>query len=401
MLLRRDNGDRITYEPRATAPNFDFHEVYTSEISPNISKTNDGMKCEQFNSHEVVEQYEMKPKITVNDLQNSEIMLPSKKQPPQVSSIHRVNVSSTIHNISVFIMHAMQDEAYAKKLASFLTKNNIQVIISAGIQSMLYMNHTKWMRGIYEKFPGDSINNEILFVKDLIANEQLEKSRTQCMKLTGQTKQGRKMGVLKVLATMVLLGIHCLKEGPGTLIIPTCYIQRRLKCGPYLWPEMVELRKRRGPVGPYLKTSLQHTFSSIPPAMPPIITRRLPGWRLYSQSPSRHSDESDVEKLLLPPDASELTGEDEGDENKVSTRHFSTFSDVKRRVRGHKDKIIVKIPNLINSYNKHIDGGNHHDWLAGLYSIKIVGKSGTGHFYIFTGYGYSKRLDNSQNSQQR
>ncbi|GFY39092.1 uncharacterized protein TNIN_107481 [Trichonephila inaurata madagascariensis] len=94
----------------------------------------------------------MKPKITVNDLQNSEIMLPSKKkQPPQVSSIQRVNVSSTIHNISVFIMHAMQDEAYAKKLASFLTKNNIQVLISAGIQSMLYMNHTKWMRGIYEK----------------------------------------------------------------------------------------------------------------------------------------------------------------------------------------------------------------------------------------------------------
>ncbi|GFQ66822.1 hypothetical protein TNCT_549551 [Trichonephila clavata] len=152
MLLRRDNGDRITYEPRATAPNFVFHEVYTSEINPNLNEMNYGIKSGPLNSHEIIEQYEMKPKITVNDLQNSEIMLSSKrKQPSQVSSIQRVNVSSTIHNISVFIMHAMQDEAYAKKLASFLTKNNIQVIISAGIQSMLYMNHTKWMRGIYEK----------------------------------------------------------------------------------------------------------------------------------------------------------------------------------------------------------------------------------------------------------
>ncbi|XP_035223544.1 piggyBac transposable element-derived protein 3-like [Stegodyphus dumicola] len=57
--------------------------------------------------------------------------------------------------------------------------------------------------------------------------------------------------------------------------------------------------------------------------------------------------------------------------------NFSTlepFFDVKRRVRGHKDKFNVKMPNLINSYKKHIGGVDHHDWLAGLYFIKIRGK---------------------------
>ncbi|XP_035205191.1 piggyBac transposable element-derived protein 3-like [Stegodyphus dumicola] len=63
--------------------------------------------------------------------------------------------------------------------------------------------------------------------------------------------------------------------------------------------------------------------------------------------------------------------------------NFSTlqpFFDLKRRVRGHKDKVNVKMPNLINSYNKRMGGVDHHDWLAELYSIKIRGKSGTGHF---------------------
>ncbi|XP_035227192.1 piggyBac transposable element-derived protein 3-like [Stegodyphus dumicola] len=158
---------------------------------------------------------------------------------------------------------------------------------------------------------------------------------------------------------------------------------------------------------------------------------------------SLDSDESEVEIVVLPPDASELTDEDEGDENEVNTgeitvtdvpgsliylfkslgeqgfratvtirenrinhefpleesksmrkkergtsdftfdekseiflvrwndnstvtvaTNFSTsepFFDLKRRVRGHKDKINVKIPSLINSYNKHMGGVDHHD----------------------------------------
>ncbi|XP_035228558.1 piggyBac transposable element-derived protein 2-like [Stegodyphus dumicola] len=66
---------------------------------------------------------------------------------------------------------------------------------------------------------------------------------------------------------------------------------------------------------------------------------------------------------------------------KVAT-NFSTFEpffDLKRRVRGQKDKVNVKMANLINSYNKHMGGVDNHDWLAGRYSIKIRGKSGTGH----------------------
>ncbi|GFQ69874.1 hypothetical protein TNCT_378071 [Trichonephila clavata] len=47
------------------------------------------------------------------------------------------------------------------------------------------------------------------------------------------------------------------------------------------------------------------------------------------------------------------------------------FFDVKRRVRGYKYEINVKMPNLINSFNKHMGGMDHHDWLDGLYSIKI------------------------------
>lgn len=61
----------------------------------------------------------------------------------------------------------------------------------------------------------------------------------------------------------------------------------------------------------------------------------------------------------------------------TTATNFSTlepFFDVKRRVKGHKDKINVKMPNLINSYNKHMGGVDHHDWLAGLYAVKIRGK---------------------------
>lgn len=152
MLLRRDNGDRIIYEPRATAPNFSFLEDYNSEVNSFRNEENHDMKCEQLNSHEIIEPPELKPSITVNHLQNSEIISSSKmKQLPQVSSIQRVDVSSALHNISVFIMHAMADEVYAKKLASFLLKNNIQVFISASIQNLLRVNHTKVVRGIYEK----------------------------------------------------------------------------------------------------------------------------------------------------------------------------------------------------------------------------------------------------------
>ncbi|GFX25961.1 hypothetical protein TNCV_2303431 [Trichonephila clavipes] len=47
---------------------------------------------------------------------------------------------------------------------------------------------------------------------------------------------------------------------------------------------------------------------------------------------------------------------------------------------------------------------DHHDWLAGLYSIEILwNEVALATFYTFTGYGYGERLDNSlsQNSQQR
>ncbi|GFV07499.1 piggyBac transposable element-derived protein 3 [Trichonephila clavipes] len=48
--------------------------------------------------------------------------------------------------------------------------------------------------------------------------------------------------------------------------------------------------------------------------------------------------------------------------------------DVKRRVRGHKDKIKGKMINLINFYNKPMGDMDHHDWLVGLCSIKIRGE---------------------------
>ncbi|GFT07997.1 DDE_Tnp_1_7 domain-containing protein [Trichonephila clavipes] len=54
--------------------------------------------------------------------------------------------------------------------------------------------------------------------------------------------------------------------------------------------------------------------------------------------------------------------------------NFSTlepFFDVKRRV---KDKIKEKTPNLINSYNKHMGGVDHHNWLAELHSLKTCEK---------------------------
>ncbi|GFU04209.1 uncharacterized protein TNCV_863381 [Trichonephila clavipes] len=54
----------------------------------------------------------------------------------------------------------------------------------------------------------------------------------------------------------------------------------------------------------------------------------------------------------------------------------------KRRVRGRKDKINVKMPKLINSYNKHIGGVDHHYWLTGLYSIVIRGKKWKWPFFI-------------------
>ncbi|GFY19214.1 hypothetical protein TNCV_4225781 [Trichonephila clavipes] len=41
--------------------------------------------------------------------------------------------------------------------------------------------------------------------------------------------------------------------------------------------------------------------------------------------------------------------------------------EVKRRVRGHKDKINVKMANLINFYNKSMGDMDHHDWLVGLF----------------------------------
>ncbi|GFR11771.1 hypothetical protein TNCT_660531 [Trichonephila clavata] len=70
------------------------------------------------------------------------------------------------------------------------------------------------------------------------------------------------------------------------------------------------------------------------------------------------------------------------------------FFDVKRSVRGHKDKNNVKMRNLINSYNKHMGGVDYHDWLAGLIPLKFVEKVVLATFYTFTGYGYGKRLDN-------
>ncbi|GFS49148.1 hypothetical protein TNCV_2410121 [Trichonephila clavipes] len=50
--------------------------------------------------------------------------------------------------------------------------------------------------------------------------------------------------------------------------------------------------------------------------------------------------------------------------------HFSileTFFDMQRRVRGQKQKVNMKMLNLINSYSKHMGGVDDHDWLAGLF----------------------------------
>ncbi|XP_035216183.1 piggyBac transposable element-derived protein 3-like [Stegodyphus dumicola] len=83
--------------------------------------------------------------------------------------------------------------------------------------------------------------------------------------------------------------------------------------------------------------------------------------------------------------------------------NFSTLEpifDVKKRESGHKDKVNVKAAEiwLISYKNKHMEGGvDHHDSLAGLYSLKIRGKTWYWiTFYTFAGYGYDKRLDNSQ-----
>ncbi|GFT36266.1 uncharacterized protein NPIL_589021 [Nephila pilipes] len=153
LLLRRNNGEGIRYEPHATAPDFNFHESYTSQVNCFLNETNYNARCGQLNSSEFMKKDEVKPSIIVNGLQSSEIISSSKSkhQISRVSNIQTVDVCSTVHYISVFIMHAMQDEAFAKKLASFLMKNNIQVIISAGLQSLLHVNHTKIMRGVFER----------------------------------------------------------------------------------------------------------------------------------------------------------------------------------------------------------------------------------------------------------
>ncbi|GFQ87383.1 hypothetical protein TNCT_645841 [Trichonephila clavata] len=51
--------------------------------------------------------------------------------------------------------------------------------------------------------------------------------------------------------------------------------------------------------------------------------------------------------------------------------------------------VIVKMPNLLNSYNKHIVGGDHFDWFwLDIIPVKFVGKVALVSFYTFTGYGY-------------
>lgn len=42
------------------------------------------------------------------------------------------------------------------------------------------------------------------------------------------------------------------------------------------------------------------------------------------------------------------------------------------------------MPNLINSYNKHMGGVDHRDWLAELYAIWIRGKKWYWTFFIRT-----------------
>ncbi|GFR07077.1 hypothetical protein TNCT_102041 [Trichonephila clavata] len=64
--------------------------------------------------------------------------------------------------------------------------------------------------------------------------------------------------------------------------------------------------------------------------------------------------------------------------NVTLATHLSTlepFLDGERRVRGHKDKTNVKVPNLKNSYNKHREFLDNHDWFTGFHSIVISGNT--------------------------
>ncbi|XP_028658906.1 piggyBac transposable element-derived protein 2-like [Erpetoichthys calabaricus] len=60
----------------------------------------------------------------------------------------------------------------------------------------------------------------------------------------------------------------------------------------------------------------------------------------------------------------------------VATNHDSIelLHDVKRRVKGQKEKSTVKMPNLIYNYNVYMGGVDHHDWLVSKYCVSIRGK---------------------------
>ncbi|GFQ79298.1 hypothetical protein TNCT_145671 [Trichonephila clavata] len=60
----------------------------------------------------------------------------------------------------------------------------------------------------------------------------------------------------------------------------------------------------------------------------------------------------------------------------INFRTLESFFGVKMRVRGHKGKVNVKIPNFKNSCNKHMSCVDYQDWLSGLYSIKFRGQNG-------------------------
>lgn len=50
------------------------------------------------------------------------------------------------------------------------------------------------------------------------------------------------------------------------------------------------------------------------------------------------------------------------------------FFDVKRGIKGCKDKVNEKMPNSIKFYNKNMGTVEPHDWLAVMYDINISGK---------------------------
>ncbi|GFU97890.1 hypothetical protein TNCV_3509101 [Trichonephila clavipes] len=127
-----------------------------------------------------------------------------------------------------------------------------------------------------------------------------------------------------------------------------------------------------------------------------LSKRKTTGRSFREHDGNRHSEESDI-KIAVLPDTSDLT-EEERDDNEVNTSEI-IIKAVPESLEGeYEDKVNGKMPTLINSYNKLMGDEDPHNWLAGLDFIKIRSKNDTGHF---TGYGYCKRLDNSQNSRQR